>query len=205
MTTYDEERLGELLRLLPPAPAGWVTAAQELPVARVQLDALVERARPMPPSGHRLWPTSSRRSALRVSSRAPSSSSTCASASRGDGAARRRRPPPRLRPRLSRPFSTTEAPAPSAVRRDGRGSPAAMAAALVTMVGRGSGTWLDGAGIAAQAKALRTRLTALGEADAAAFAQVLVTMRDRSGTPEQRDFALGRGARPRRRGTAADR
>lgn len=44
MTTHNEERLGELLRLLPPAPAGWVTAAQELPLARVQLDALVERA-----------------------------------------------------------------------------------------------------------------------------------------------------------------
>jgi len=44
MTTYDEERLGELLRMLPPAPAGWVTAAQELPLARVQLDALVQRA-----------------------------------------------------------------------------------------------------------------------------------------------------------------
>jgi len=44
MTTYDEERLGELLRLLPPAPAGWVEAAQELPGARAELDALVQRA-----------------------------------------------------------------------------------------------------------------------------------------------------------------
>ena len=44
MTTYDEERLGELLRLLPPAPAGWVEAAQELPAARAGLDALVKRA-----------------------------------------------------------------------------------------------------------------------------------------------------------------
>ena len=44
MTTYNEERLGELLRMLPPAPAGWVAAAQELPLARIQLDALVERA-----------------------------------------------------------------------------------------------------------------------------------------------------------------
>ena len=44
MTTFDEERLGELLRLLPPAPAGWVEAAQELPRARADLDALVERA-----------------------------------------------------------------------------------------------------------------------------------------------------------------
>ncbi len=44
MTTYGEERLGELLRLLPPAPAGWVEAAQELPRARVELNALVERA-----------------------------------------------------------------------------------------------------------------------------------------------------------------
>jgi hypothetical protein len=44
MTAYDEERLGELLRLLPPAPAGWIEAAQELPRARAELDALVERA-----------------------------------------------------------------------------------------------------------------------------------------------------------------
>ena len=44
MTTYNEERLGELLRMLPPAPTGWVTAAQELPLARVQLDALAQRA-----------------------------------------------------------------------------------------------------------------------------------------------------------------
>ena len=40
----DEERLGELLRLLPPAPRGWVEAAQELPLARRDLDALVARA-----------------------------------------------------------------------------------------------------------------------------------------------------------------
>ena len=44
MTTYDEERLGELLRLLPPAPLGWVEAAQELPRARADLDALIARA-----------------------------------------------------------------------------------------------------------------------------------------------------------------
>ena len=44
MTTYDEERLGELLRLLPPAPTGWVEAAQELPRARADLDALIARA-----------------------------------------------------------------------------------------------------------------------------------------------------------------
>ena len=41
---YDEERLGELLRLLQPAPAGWVQAAQELPIARGALDELVARA-----------------------------------------------------------------------------------------------------------------------------------------------------------------
>lgn len=44
MTTYDEGRLAELLRLLPPAPAGWVEAAQALPQARADLDALVRRA-----------------------------------------------------------------------------------------------------------------------------------------------------------------
>ena len=35
----------ELLRALPPAPEGWVRAAQELPLARLGLDDIVERAR----------------------------------------------------------------------------------------------------------------------------------------------------------------
>ena len=45
MPPYDEVRLGELLGLLPPAPAGWVQAAQELPQSRRQLDEIVELAR----------------------------------------------------------------------------------------------------------------------------------------------------------------
>lgn len=44
MTGYDEERIGELLRLLPPAPRGWVEAAQLLPHARRILDSIVSRA-----------------------------------------------------------------------------------------------------------------------------------------------------------------
>ena len=44
MTTYDDERIGELLRVLPPAPEGWVRAAQELPAARRSLDEIVARA-----------------------------------------------------------------------------------------------------------------------------------------------------------------
>ncbi len=47
MTTtgpYDEERLAELLRALPPAPEGWVRAAQELPRSRRELDDIVARA-----------------------------------------------------------------------------------------------------------------------------------------------------------------
>jgi hypothetical protein len=44
MTGYDEERIAELLRLLPPAPMGWVRAAQELPAARSGIDALAARA-----------------------------------------------------------------------------------------------------------------------------------------------------------------
>lgn len=44
MTGYDDERIGELLRLLPPAPAAWVQAASELPAARAALDGLVARA-----------------------------------------------------------------------------------------------------------------------------------------------------------------
>jgi hypothetical protein len=42
--TYDDERIGELLRVLPPAPTGWVLAAQELPAARRSLDEIVARA-----------------------------------------------------------------------------------------------------------------------------------------------------------------
>jgi hypothetical protein len=41
---YDEERLAELLAALPPAPGAWVLAAQQLPPARRELDAIVARA-----------------------------------------------------------------------------------------------------------------------------------------------------------------
>jgi hypothetical protein len=44
MNTYDEERLARLIGMLPPAPEGWVRAAQELPAARRGLDQLVARA-----------------------------------------------------------------------------------------------------------------------------------------------------------------
>jgi hypothetical protein len=40
----DEERLGEILRVLRPAPEGWVRAAQELPYARRTFDEIVARA-----------------------------------------------------------------------------------------------------------------------------------------------------------------
>ena len=44
MREYDEQRLGRLIGMLPPAPGGWVQAAQELPAARRGLDQLVARA-----------------------------------------------------------------------------------------------------------------------------------------------------------------
>lgn len=44
VTTFDEQRLAELLGALPPAPDAWVQAAKELPLARRQLDSMVERA-----------------------------------------------------------------------------------------------------------------------------------------------------------------
>jgi hypothetical protein len=46
MTTefpYDEERVAELLRTLPPAPKAWVEAAQELPRARREIDEIAAR------------------------------------------------------------------------------------------------------------------------------------------------------------------
>ncbi|HEX6664770.1 MAG TPA: hypothetical protein VF025_13950 [Gaiellaceae bacterium] len=44
MSTFDEERLARLIRALPPAPEGWVRAAQELPAVRAELDEVVARA-----------------------------------------------------------------------------------------------------------------------------------------------------------------
>lgn len=41
---YHEERIGVLLRVLRPAPTGWVRAAQELPAARLIFDEIVARA-----------------------------------------------------------------------------------------------------------------------------------------------------------------
>jgi hypothetical protein len=54
MTRYDEEKLGRLLRRLPPAPQASVLAAQELPLARLGLDEIVERARADAAFRHRL-------------------------------------------------------------------------------------------------------------------------------------------------------
>jgi hypothetical protein len=44
MTAYGEERLARLIAALPPAPEGWVRAAQELPFTRAELDEIVARA-----------------------------------------------------------------------------------------------------------------------------------------------------------------
>jgi hypothetical protein len=44
VTTYDIEQLARLIGALPPAPRGWVTAAQELPRVRTSLDDLIVRA-----------------------------------------------------------------------------------------------------------------------------------------------------------------
>jgi hypothetical protein len=44
MSIFDEERLAELIRRLPPAPDAWVQAAQELPFARREFDEIVARA-----------------------------------------------------------------------------------------------------------------------------------------------------------------
>jgi hypothetical protein len=41
---YEQERLGRLIGLLPPAPEGWVRAAQEIPAFRQMLDDIVARA-----------------------------------------------------------------------------------------------------------------------------------------------------------------
>jgi hypothetical protein len=44
MAAYNEEKLGEILSALPPAPEAWVKAAQELPLMQQGLAQIVERA-----------------------------------------------------------------------------------------------------------------------------------------------------------------
>jgi hypothetical protein len=44
MSAYDHDTLGKLIAALPPAPDGWVRAAQELPAARRGIDDIVDRA-----------------------------------------------------------------------------------------------------------------------------------------------------------------
>ncbi len=44
MNELSEERIAELIAALPPAPAGWVQAAVELPAAREAIDQLVTQA-----------------------------------------------------------------------------------------------------------------------------------------------------------------
>jgi hypothetical protein len=51
MTELSEERLADLIAALAPVPAGWMTAAIELPAARVAIDELVARA--LADEGHR--------------------------------------------------------------------------------------------------------------------------------------------------------
>ena len=45
MTTYDIETIARLLAALPPAPEGWVAAAQQLPAARAAFDSLLAQAK----------------------------------------------------------------------------------------------------------------------------------------------------------------
>jgi hypothetical protein len=44
VTRYEEERLGDLLSALPPAPEAWVRAAQDIPRTHNGVDEIVERA-----------------------------------------------------------------------------------------------------------------------------------------------------------------
>jgi len=44
MSAFNEDRLAELIGALPPAPQGWVQAAQERPVARTEILEIVARA-----------------------------------------------------------------------------------------------------------------------------------------------------------------
>jgi formiminotetrahydrofolate cyclodeaminase len=94
-------------------------------------------------------------------------------------------------PALDQFLSELEGPAPSPCGGSAAAAAAAMAASLVTMVARESNDWADGPGIASQGRALRARLMTLCADDVVAFGDVITVMRNRAGTSEQRDFALG--------------
>jgi formiminotetrahydrofolate cyclodeaminase len=86
-----------------------------------------------------------------------------------------------------------EAPVPSACAGTAAAAVAAMSAAIIVMVGRGSPDWAAGAGVAAQARTLRSRLAELGAQDVEAFARVLEFLSEAGElSREQRDFQLGR-------------
>lgn len=44
MSETPEHEIARLIAKLPPAPTGWVLAAQQLPAARAAIDGLVEQA-----------------------------------------------------------------------------------------------------------------------------------------------------------------
>jgi hypothetical protein len=44
MSGYDTDGIARLIGMLPPAPEGWVLAAQELPAAKRGIDQIVARA-----------------------------------------------------------------------------------------------------------------------------------------------------------------
>jgi hypothetical protein len=44
MSGYDTDGIARLIGMLPPAPDGWVLAAQELPAAKRGIDQIVARA-----------------------------------------------------------------------------------------------------------------------------------------------------------------
>ena len=170
---HTEERIAGLLRLLPPAPDGWIEAAQELP------SALRRHRRARGPCDARTLPTapgssraSSRRSSTQDSSRALRWSKRFAIDSSGepdaaDQSAHRRRAARRCSGSRRRRRRADRQPRSQARWR--RRSSASSRARLPT--GRRP------PGIAAQAAALEDRLLALADDDATAFGEALAELR----------------------------
>ena len=124
MTAYDEERLGELLRLLPPAPTGWTAAAKELRAA----------------AGRARCPRGSSRGGCRLAAGSRRRSRGCPAHRRDRRAPRRRRAPAQTHRRVSDAGAARTA-GPRRVPRRARGArPVA-----VRRVGRG-GRRRDGRG-----------------------------------------------------------
>ena len=193
VTAYDEERLGELLSALPPAPEAWVEAAKDAPFARQRSTRSSSAQRPTRSTGSALSPIPKASSKRPTSSRTQRTSRSSASgwrtrsrdSARGVHGRLSRSP---LREFLDRMAAEEPTPAGGSAAAIG----VAMASALIAKVARVSTDWPDARAVVAQADHLSRRIAPLAQSDAEAYEEALAALHlpDQL-EPEVKSMALG--------------